>query len=35
MIEIQGQYNRALCFTTALEEKAAQQIQTVCDQAAF
>jgi len=35
MIEISGQYNRALCFTTSLEEKAAEQIQAVCNQAAF
>ena len=35
MIEMQGQYNTALCFTTSLEDKAAQQIQAVCNQAAF
>ena len=35
MIEIQGTYNTAKCFTEHLEEAAAKQIQTVCDQPAF
>lgn len=35
MIEIQGAYNTARCFTDALEEKAAEQIKTVCDQEVF
>ena len=35
MIEIRGQYNTALCYTSALEEKAAEQIRTVCDQEEF
>ena len=35
MIEIQGQYNTAKCFTDNLEEAAARQIRSVCDQPAF
>ena len=35
MIEIQGQFNTAICFTPALEETARAQIQAVCDQEAF
>ena len=35
MIELQGQYNTAKCFTDHLEEAAARQIQSVCDQPAF
>ena len=35
MVEIQGIYNTARCFTDALEEKAAEQIKAVCDQEAF
>ena len=35
MIEIQGQYNTALCFTDELDEQAARQIKSVCDQAEF
>ena len=35
MIEIQGNYNTAKCFTDHLEEAAARQIQSVCDQPAF
>ena len=35
MIEIRGIYNTAKCFTDALEEQAAAQIRSVCDQAAF
>ena len=35
MIEIQGQFNTAVCFTPALEETARAQIQAVCDQEAF
>lgn len=35
MIEVRGKYNTALCFTENLEEKAAEQIRTVCDEKAF
>ena len=35
MITIQGRFNAAVCFTPQLEEKAAEQIKTVCDQEAF
>ena len=35
MIEINGKFNRAVCYTDALEEVAARQIQSVCDQEAF
>ncbi len=35
MIEIIGTYNVAKCFTDHLEEAAARQIQSVCDQPAF
>jgi len=35
MIEITGAFNTAICYTGALEEKAAEQIKAVCDQAAF
>ena len=35
MIEIQGRYNTAKCFTDHLEEAAARQILSVCDQPAF
>ena len=35
MIEIQGLYNTALCYTPALEPTAEMQIKTVCDQEAF
>jgi len=35
MIKITGKYNTAICFAASLEEKAAAQIQTVCDLAAF
>ena len=35
MIEIQGEYNTAKCFTDNLEEAAARQILSVCDQPAF
>ena len=35
MIEIQGKYNTAKCFTDNLEEAAARQIMSVCDQPAF
>ena len=35
MIEIQGLYNTALCYTPALEPTAEMQIKTVCDQKAF
>ena len=35
MITIKGKHNTALCYTPNLEEKAAAQIQTLCDQEAF
>ena len=35
MIEIQGLHNTALCYTPALDPKAAEQIRAVCDQEAF
>jgi len=35
MIEIQGKHNRAICYCQTLEETAASQIKTVCDQSAF
>ncbi|MEG0751230.1 MAG: RtcB family protein [Oscillospiraceae bacterium] len=35
MIEIKGNFNTALCYTPELEEKAAEQIRTVCDEKAF
>ncbi|MCL1808646.1 MAG: RtcB family protein [Clostridiales bacterium] len=35
MVTIQGKHNFAVCFTPKLEEKAAQEIQAVCDQEAF
>ena len=35
MIKIQGLYNTALCYTSQLEDTAAEQIKTVCDQEAF
>lgn len=35
MFEIKGAYNTALCFCETLEETAAQQIKTVCDQKEF
>lgn len=35
MIEIQGTFNTALCYTGELEESAAEQIKAVCDQEAF
>ena len=35
MIEIIGQYNKAICYTGELEPTAARQIQAVCDQKAF
>ena len=35
MIEIQGTYNNARCFTDELESFAADQIKAVCDQEAF
>ena len=35
MIEINGQFNTALCYTPALEDSAAEQIRAVCDQEAF
>ena len=35
MITINGAHNTAVCFTSQLEEKAATQIKTVCDQEAF
>ena len=35
MITIQGAYNTAICYTSQLEETAAEQIKAVCDQQAF
>ncbi|MDD3429343.1 MAG: RtcB family protein [Oscillospiraceae bacterium] len=35
MIDIQGTYNIARCYTDELEKNAAQQIKAVCDQPAF
>lgn len=35
MIEIKGKHNTAICYAATLEESAAKQIQTVCDQAEF
>lgn len=35
MIEIQGAYNKAVCFCAELEISAEQQIRSVCDQEAF
>ena len=35
MIKIKGKYNTAVCFCETLEEKAAEQIITVCDQEYF
>ena len=35
MIEIKGTHNTARCFCETLEDTAARQIQTVCNQAAF
>ena len=35
MVEIQGLYNTAVCYTHELEEAARKQIQAVCDQAEF
>ena len=35
MIQMNGKHNTVLCFTAALDEGAAAQIQTLCDQEAF
>ena len=35
MIKIQGIHNTAVCYTSQLEETAAEQIKSVCDQEAF
>ncbi|MDR2005883.1 MAG: RtcB family protein [Acidaminococcales bacterium] len=35
MVTIQGKFNSAVCYTPQLEERAAEQIKTVCDQEAF
>lgn len=35
MIRIKGRHNEALCYTTILEDTAAEQIRQVCDLAAF
>ena len=35
MIRIEGKKNEALCYTSILEEAAAEQIRAVCDQEAF
>ena len=35
MVEIKGKFNTAICYTPGLEELAASQIRSVCDQEAF
>lgn len=35
MVEIKGQFNTAICYSSALEDLAAEQIRAVCDQEAF
>lgn len=35
MIQIKGKCNTALCYTLELEERAAEQIRTICDEEAF
>ena len=35
MIEIQGQYNTALCYCDTMDDSARQQIQDMCDQRLF
>lgn len=35
MITIEGLYNAAVCYTSQLEDKAAEQIKTVCNQEVF
>jgi len=35
MITINGKHNTAICYTMNLEERAREQVQTVCDQEAF
>lgn len=35
MVTVQGSFNTAVCFTPALEDKARQQIQAVCNQPEF
>lgn len=35
MIEINGQFNTAICYTDTLEDTAYSQIQSVCDEEAF
>lgn len=35
MIEINGKYNKAICYTPELEEFAAEQIKAVCDREEF
>ena len=35
MIEVQGKYNTAVCYTDLLEEAARRQIQDMCDQRLF
>jgi len=35
MITIKGAHNTAICYTSQLEETAAEQIRTVCDQECF
>jgi len=35
MIRIQGKHNEAVCYTSILEETAAEQIRQVCDQEVF
>ena len=35
MVQIEGQYNTAICYTTEMEAVSAGQIKAVCDQEAF
>ncbi|EGO62677.1 RtcB family protein [Acetonema longum] len=35
MVKIEGLHNTAVCYTPQLEERAAEQIKTVCDQEVF
>ena len=34
MIEVKGQFNTAVCYTSQLEKSAENQIRAVCDQEA-
>ena len=35
MIEIQGKFNTAICYTNELEDTAYSQIESVCNESAF